>query len=146
MFRVRWYRFGPPFIGNVVVRQDDVLSQAEGAGPRSAMEDEEEPDYSPDEGAERRKRDRSDEESSGAEEMLEEARRARRQRVLVRDEPKTEQEKKFNIPERIKEALKKARSFNEFRKLRVFRFLHLFSGKRDVLGKEILRQGAAEGL
>ena len=39
-----------------------------------------------------------------------------------------------DLPERIREALRNARDFPEYQELRVFRFVHLFSGKGDVLG------------
>ena len=38
------------------------------------------------------------------------------------------------LPIRVQKALEKSRSFDEFRKSRPFRFLHLFSGEKDQLG------------
>ena len=46
------------------------------------------------------------------------------------------------IPERIKKALEGAKTFEEYRKARAFRFLHLYSGPRDILAREV--QAAAE--
>ena len=109
------------------------------------MEEDETPDYSPEDAADERKRQRSESGSRGEEEWME-IRRARRRRMeeVVEDKPKGED--KFQVPGRVLGVLSRARSFNEFRKARVFRFLHLFSGKRDVLGKELLKQSHAEGL
>ena len=47
---------------------------------------------------------------------------------------------------RVRKALEKSSSFAEFKKNRLFVFIHMFSGKEDVLGKEITRQAEAEGL
>ena len=46
------------------------------------------------------------------------------------------------VPERVKEALEKSKNFDEFRQARKFRFLHLYSGPRDILAQEV--QVAAE--
>ena len=111
-----------------------------------AMEEDLEPDYSPEEAEEDRKRGR-EESGSEAEEAWAEIRRSRRQRTSTTSIGSDEKgENKFEIPVRVREALSQARSFNDFKKARVFRFLHLFSGKKDVLGKELLRQSHAEGL
>ena len=108
------------------------------------MEEDESPDYSPDEPRETVKREREDETDSNNDPM-EEVRRARRQRTSRGDEVNPE-EKKFRAPERIMAALKQSKTFNDFKRNRIFRFLHLFSGRRDVLGREVLRQANAEGL
>ena len=50
------------------------------------------------------------------------------------------------MPERIKEALEQARDFPEYQELRVFRFLHMFSGERDVLGECLKEMAKKEGL
>lgn len=52
-----------------------------------------------------------------------------------------EVEKPF-VPERVKEALKNSKNFDEYRQARKFRFLHLYSGPRDILAREV--QAAAE--
>eukprot|EP00435_Cladocopium_sp_Y103_P022173 s2755_g5.t1 len=41
------------------------------------------------------------------------------------------------VPERVQKALEKSSTFDEFRKNRPFRYLHLFSGERDQLGISI---------
>ena len=46
------------------------------------------------------------------------------------------------VPERVKEALKNSKNFDEYRQARKFRFLHLYSGPRDILAREV--QAAAE--
>ena len=50
------------------------------------------------------------------------------------------------MPERIAEALAQARDFPEYQELRVFRFVHLFSGKDDVLGSCLKDMAKKEGL
>ena len=102
------------------------------------MEDEAEPDYSPDEAPEAAKQEPT-EDSSEAEDALEEVRRSRRQRLGLQTGDKPKEESKFFLPGRVREALEKSKTFNEFKQNRIFRFLHLFSGRRDVLGREILR-------
>ena len=105
-------------------------------------------DYSPDEPTESRKRSRR-EPSSEEEDALAEVRQARRQRAEAEQQLKSgvsEAGAKFETPARIRDVLKTAKTFNEYKDARTFRFLHLFSGKRDVLGKEILRQCSVEGL
>ena len=47
---------------------------------------------------------------------------------------------RFWLPERVKNALQKSRNFDEFRKARPFRFLHMFSGEADQLGASIKRE------
>ena len=45
------------------------------------------------------------------------------------------------LPDRVKKALEKSQNFDEFRKSRPFRFLHLLSGeKKDQLGKLIRKE------
>lgn len=51
------------------------------------------------------------------------------------------QEKPF-VPDRVKAALEEAGSFDEFRRRRPFRFLHLYSGPRDVLAEALQREAA----
>ena len=65
-------------------------------------------------------------------------------RVEVEGEPLVEENEKviaevdeIMIPERVKQALEKSSTFEEFRQHRVFRFLHMYSGPKDVLAKEI---------
>ena len=41
------------------------------------------------------------------------------------------------VPKRVREALEKAKDFEEYRQLRVFKFLHMYSGPNDVLSKEV---------
>ena len=50
------------------------------------------------------------------------------------------------VPQRVTDALKMAESFSDFKRNRTFRFLHLFSGKNDVLGDAIRRAAGAEGI
>ncbi len=50
------------------------------------------------------------------------------------------------VPERVKKALEGAADFGEFRGKREFTFLHLFAGKKDVLGEEICRAASEKGL
>ena len=57
-----------------------------------------------------------------------------------------EQPKLEDLPERIREALRNARDFPEYQELRVFRFVHLFSGKDDVLGSCLKDMAKKEGL
>ena len=45
-------------------------------------------------------------------------------------------------PERVKKALQKSKSFDEFRKSRPFGFLHMFSGEKDQLGISIKAEAA----
>ena len=45
-----------------------------------------------------------------------------------------------DLPDRISDALKAARDFPEYQELRKFRFLHMFSGKEDVLGNGTARR------
>ena len=53
-----------------------------------------------------------------------------------------EREKKFNtggffVPDRVKDALLHADNFEKFRRSRKFRYLHMFSGKKDILAEAI---------
>ena len=45
------------------------------------------------------------------------------------------------IPKRVREALESAKDFEEYRQLRVFKFLHMYSGPNDVLSKEVENEG-----
>ena len=109
------------------------------------IEEELEPDYSPEEIHEERKRER-EETSSESEDALAEVRRVRKLRKEEQVGDKTKEETKILIPDRIREALEGSRTFNEYKQNRVFRFLHLFSGRRDVLGREILKTCKMEGI
>ena len=51
-----------------------------------------------------------------------------------------------DLPERISDALKAARDLPEYQELRKFRFLHMFSGKEDVLSKCLSEMAKREGL
>ena len=56
-----------------------------------------------------------------------------------------ETEKKYNtggqfVPERVKDALRQAENFEKFRRNRKFRYLHMFSGGKDVLAEAIARE------
>ena len=61
-------------------------------------------------------------------------------------EPGEEPKPEPMIPERVQEALSKATSFTEFKAARTFNVLHLFAGKRDVLGEAIKRLAEIEGM
>ena len=50
------------------------------------------------------------------------------------------------FPERIADALRGAKDFGKFREARVFKFLHLFSGPRDVIGEKLVEKGKKENL
>ena len=50
------------------------------------------------------------------------------------------------VPERIKQALSDAADFASFRRRRIFRFIHLFSGKNDVLGSALKEEAKNCGL
>ena len=50
------------------------------------------------------------------------------------------------VPERVQKCLDEARDFSQYKLLRRFRFVHLFSGPRDVLAEELKAQCEAEGL
>ena len=50
------------------------------------------------------------------------------------------------VPKRVQDALEAARDFGDFRSRRVFRFLHLFSGPKDVLGLALMREAEKEGI
>ena len=72
-----------------------------------------------------------------------------REGVEVRKEERKVDEKKDLeevdepfIPERVRRALEGSRTFEEYRKARTFRVLHLYSGPRDILAREV--QAAAE--
>ena len=54
--------------------------------------------------------------------------------------------KKIHRPARVDEALKTARTFDEFRKKRQFKMLHLYSGPKDVLFQAIEREAKANRL
>ena len=51
------------------------------------------------------------------------------------------------VPERVRKALESATDFGDFRNKREFTFLHVFSGKTDILGEEICKVASdQEGL
>ena len=50
------------------------------------------------------------------------------------------------VPDRIQKALKKSNTFDEYRKNRDFRYLHLFSGEKDQLGESIRKEAKAARL
>ena len=50
------------------------------------------------------------------------------------------------VPDRVQEVLNKAETFEEYKGARVFRYLHLFSGPKDVLGKELKEEAKKCGL
>ena len=50
------------------------------------------------------------------------------------------------VPERVKKALESATDFGDFRSKREFTFLHVFSGKTDILGEEICKLASEKGL
>ena len=52
----------------------------------------------------------------------------------------------LEVPGHVAEVLARAKDFGEFRDGRCFRFLHLFSGPRNMLAEAIKRLGKAEGL
>lgn len=51
--------------------------------------------------------------------------------------PAMESEEELMVGSRVKEALEKAKNFEEYRQLREFRFLRMYSGPDDVLSREI---------
>ena len=50
------------------------------------------------------------------------------------------------IPDRVKRALQRSSTFDEFRKNRPFRYLHMFSGEKDQLGESIKKEAKAARL
>lgn len=50
------------------------------------------------------------------------------------------------VPSRVQEALNKAGSFEEYRTERVFRYLHLYSGPEDVLGRQLKEEAKKNGI
>ena len=50
------------------------------------------------------------------------------------------------LPDRIKDVLTRASDFAAYKRARVFRFLHLFAGKNDVLGKAVKEEAARAGV
>ena len=50
------------------------------------------------------------------------------------------------VPERVSLALTASADFAEFKKKRIFTFVHFFSGKEDVLGAAISRLASTDGL
>eukprot|EP00435_Cladocopium_sp_Y103_P036989 s818_g9.t1 len=61
------------------------------------------------------------------------------------DKPKAETSEPW-VPSRVTHALKGAGSFKEFRERRVFNFVHLFAGAKDVLGEAIKRMAELQGI
>ena len=91
------------------------LVMADGRAQAFAMQDEYEPDYSPDDAQGERTGGR-EEESSGAEEVLEEVRRSRRRSTEEDAGDKSKGSGSYYIPERVREVLRAARTFNDFKK------------------------------
>ena len=52
----------------------------------------------------------------------------------------------YEIPSHAMEALARAKDFGEFRSLRCLRFLHLFSGPKDMIGNALRRLAEGENL
>ena len=50
------------------------------------------------------------------------------------------EDKSIVVPQRIREALEEAKDFGQFKERRTFRFLHLSSGEKDVLGDAIKKE------
>ena len=50
------------------------------------------------------------------------------------------------VPVGVTEALKKSKTFKEYQENRVFKFLHFFSGPKDVLGQAIERMAGLQGI
>ena len=50
------------------------------------------------------------------------------------------------VPKRVKLALEVARDFEEYRRLREFRFLHMYSGPVDILSREVEAEAAKQRL
>ena len=58
----------------------------------------------------------------------------------------TESSSKPWCPQRVADALRSAKDFGKYREARVFKFLHLFSGPRDVIGEKLVEKGKKENL
>ena len=58
----------------------------------------------------------------------------------VKMEIKDLEDKSIVVPQRVRGALEKAKDFGQFKERRTFRFLHLFSGEKDVLGDAIKKE------
>ena len=50
------------------------------------------------------------------------------------------------LPDRVKNVLQEAADFAGFKRTRAFKFLHLFAGKNDVLGKKVQEEAAKSGI
>ena len=50
------------------------------------------------------------------------------------------------VPDRVAKCLDQAKDYGEFKHLRTFKFLHQFSGPRDVLGEALKVECDKEGL
>ena len=58
----------------------------------------------------------------------------------------TKNDEKIFRPQRVDKALREAKSFDEFRTKRPFKFLHVYSGPKDVLGEAIVREAKSNRL
>eukprot|EP00434_Breviolum_minutum_P040624 symbB.v1.2.036105.t1/scaffold5010.1/size60825/7 len=58
----------------------------------------------------------------------------------------TEFEEGPMVPKRVRLALEEAKDFEDYRRLREFRFLHMYSGPVDVLSKEVEAEAAKQRL
>eukprot|EP00435_Cladocopium_sp_Y103_P065495 s591_g27.t1 len=60
--------------------------------------------------------------------------------------PETRDQERPLIPRRVENALQNSRTFTEYRRNRPFKFMHLYSGANDVLGKAIEMEAARNRL
>eukprot|EP00435_Cladocopium_sp_Y103_P011877 s4293_g3.t1 len=60
--------------------------------------------------------------------------------VLTAPESETQGKEEPWVPDRVAKALEKSKTFDEFRKARPFRYLHIFSGEKDQLGASIVEE------
>eukprot|EP00435_Cladocopium_sp_Y103_P057754 s1878_g20.t1 len=60
--------------------------------------------------------------------------------------PETRDQERPLIPRRVENALQNSRDFTEYRRNRPFKFMHLYSGANDVLGKAIEMEAARNRL
>ena len=66
--------------------------------------------------------------------------------VAESKEPTAEFDEGRMVPRRVKLALEEARDFEEYRRLREFRFLHMYSGPVDILSREVETEAAKQRL
>lgn len=55
-------------------------------------------------------------------------------------------EEKFKVPERVKMALQRSKDIEDYKKHRIFRYLHLFSGETDMLATAIKKEATKSRL